>query len=43
MRIWACEHEILNTTENSAVEKKVTPEKTNCLIHSLSLVIICFL
>ena len=41
--ILACDGEILNTTENSLDHKKVTCEKSNCLIHTISLVIICTL
>ena len=40
----ACEQdEILNTTETSFDDKKVTCGKSNCLIHTISLVIICLL
>ena len=39
----AYEDEILNTAENSLDDKKVTCEKSNCLIHKISLAIICFL
>ena len=36
-----CYCEILNTTEAFIDYKKVTSEKRNCLIHTISLVIIC--
>ena len=35
--------EILDTTETSFGDKKVTCEKYNCPIHTISLVIICLL
>ena len=38
-----CEDEILNTSEASLEDKKVTCEKNNCLIYTISLVIIVFL
>ena len=38
-----CEDEILNATEASLDDRKVTREKINCLIHTVSLVVICFL
>ena len=38
-----CEDEILNTKEALLDNKKVTFEKSNCLIHNTSLVIIYFL
>ena len=38
-----CEDEILNTTETSLVDKKVTRKKSNCLIYTISLLIICLL
>ena len=38
-----CEDEILNATENSIDDKKVTCKKYNCLIQTISLVIICLL
>ena len=38
-----CEDEILNTTESSLDDKKVTCGKSNFLIHTISLVIICLL
>ena len=41
--VLACEDEILNTAENSFNDKKLTCEKSNCLIHTISLVIICLL
>ena len=41
--VLACEDEILNTTEDSLDNKKVTCEKNNCIIHKISLVIIYFL
>ena len=41
--ILACEDEILNTVETSLVEKKITLEKTSCLIHTISLINICLL
>ena len=31
----ACEHEILNKTETSLIDKKVTCEKNNCHIHTI--------
>ena len=34
---------MLNTTETSFDDKKVTCEKNNCLIHTISLVILCSL
>ena len=37
------EDEILNTTETSLDDKKVTSKKDNCLIHTISLIIICLL
>ena len=37
--VFACLDEILNTTETSLVGRKVTCEKINCLIYTLSLVI----
>ena len=39
--VLACEDEKLNTAETSFDDKKVTYEKSNCLIHSISLAIIC--
>ena len=41
--VLACENEILNTTETSHDDKKVTCEENICLIHTVSLVIICLL
>ena len=38
-----CEDEILNTTESSLDDKKVTCGKSNFLIHTISLVIIFLL
>ena len=38
-----CEDETLNTTETSPDDKKITSEKINCLVHTISLVIICLL
>ena len=38
-----CEDEILNTTESSLDDKKVTCAKNNCLIHTISLGVICLL
>ena len=37
----ACE--ILNATKTSLVNKKGTPEKNNCLIYTISLIIVCLL
>ena len=37
------EDETLNATENSFDHKKVTCRKNNCLIHTISLGIICLL
>ena len=34
---------MLNTTETSFDDKKETREKNNCLVHTISLVIICLL
>ena len=39
----ACEDEILNTTETRLVDKIVTCENHNCLIYTISLVILCSL
>ena len=39
----ACGDEILNTTETSLDDKKVTREKNNCLSHTISLVVVCLL
>ena len=41
--VLACEDEIFNTTETSVDNKKSTYEKGNCLIHTISLIIICLL
>ena len=41
--VLACDDEILNTTEKSLDDKKVTCEKNNCLFHTISLVIMPFL
>ena len=41
--VLSCEDEILNTTENSLDNEKVTCAKNNYIIHKISLVIICFL
>ena len=38
-----CEDEILNRTETLLNDKKVACTRNNCLIHTFSLVIICFL
>ena len=38
-----CEDEILNTTETLLNDKKVAHEKSNCLLHTISLVIVYFL
>ena len=38
-----CEDEILNRTETLLNDKKVACARNNCLIHTFSLVIICFL
>ena len=38
-----CEDEILNTTEILLNDKKVACAKSNCFIHTISLVIICLL
>ena len=39
--VLGCEDEILNTTETSPDDKKVTCEKSNCLIQTILLVNIC--
>ena len=39
----ACEDEILNATKTSLVNKRGTPEKNNCLIYTISLIIVCLL
>ena len=41
--VLACEDEILNITAASFDDKKVTCQKCNYLIHTISLVIICLL
>ena len=41
--VLACEDGILNTTENSPDDEKVTYKKVNCLIHTISMVIIYLL
>ena len=41
--VLACEDEIFNTTETSVDNKKSTYEGGNCLIHTISLIIICLL
>ena len=41
--VLACEDEILNTTQTSLDDKKVTRGENNCLIHTISLIIICLL
>ena len=41
--VLVCEVEILNITETSLFDKKVTIEKNNCLIYTISLVIILLL
>ena len=38
--VLACEDEILNTIETSLDDKKVTCKENNCLIHTISLIII---
>ena len=38
-----CEDEKLNTTETSPDDKKITCGKSNCLIHTISLLIKCLL
>ena len=38
-----CEDEILNTTENLFNDRNVACAKSNCLIHTFLLVIICLL
>ena len=40
--VLACEDEILNTTETSLSDKKLLCGKNNCLIHTISVIIICF-
>ena len=41
--VLTCEDEVLNTTETTLDDDKATIEKYNCLIHTISLVIICLL
>ena len=41
--VLACEDEMLNKTETSLDDKKVTCEKNNCRIPTISLVTICLL
>ena len=41
--ILTCEDEILNIMETSFVDKRVTCEKDNCLIYTVSWIIICLL
>ena len=41
--VLACQDEKLNTTEASLDDKKVKCKKRNCLIPTISLVIICLL
>ena len=38
-----CEDEIFNITQTSLNDNKVVCEKSNCLIHTISVVIICLL
>ena len=38
-----CEDEMINITETLLNDKKVACAKSNCLIHTISLVIICLL
>ena len=38
-----CEDEILNATETLLNHKKLACEKSNCLFHTVSLMIICLL
>ena len=38
-----CEDEIVNTTETSPDDKKGTCDKSYCVIHTISLVIMCLL
>ena len=42
-KVLACEAGILNTTETSLNDKKVARETNNCLIHTISMVIMCLL
>ena len=41
--VLACEDEILNVTEDSLDDKKITCKKNTCFIHTISLVIVCLL
>ena len=41
--VLACEDEILNATENSLDDKKITCKKNTRFIHTISLVIACLL
>ena len=41
--VLVCENEILNTAKASLDNKNVTCKISNCLIHTISLVIICLL
>ena len=41
--VLACEDEILNATENSLDDKKITLKKNTRFIHTISLVIACLL
>ena len=41
--VLACENEILNIAKASLDDKNVTCKISNCLIHTISLVIICLL
>ena len=41
--ILECDDKILNATEDSLDDKKEIYEKNNCLIHTISLIIICTL
>ena len=36
--VLACEDEILNTPETSLNDKKATCEKSNCLLHTIPLI-----
>ena len=38
-----CEDEILNTTETLIIDEEVARAKSICLIHTISLVIVCLL
>ena len=39
----SCEDKILNATETSLDDKKVTCKENNCLIHTILLVVKCLL